>query len=87
MATGGSVAQVSVHEARNRLSQLIKDAQAGEDVVIASHGKPVARLVPVRTNTGSDILHWLDANPLPADQRRTAEEIDAYLAEERASWD
>jgi antitoxin (DNA-binding transcriptional repressor) of toxin-antitoxin stability system len=55
--------------------------------VITSHGKPVARLVPVRTSTGSEILRWLDANPLPADQRRTAEEIDAYLAEERASWD
>jgi prevent-host-death family protein len=79
--------QVSVHEARNRLSQLIKDAQAGDDVVIASHGKPVARLVPVRSSTGADILHWLDANPLPPDQRRTAEEIDAYLAAERASWD
>jgi prevent-host-death family protein len=81
------VGHVSVHEARNRLSQLIKHAHAGEDVVITSHGKPVARLVPVMTSTGSDILPWLDANPLPADQRRTAEEIDAYLAEERASWD
>lgn len=44
--------QVSVHEARNRLSQLIKDAQAGEDVVIASHGKPVVRLVPSPASGG-----------------------------------
>ena len=37
--------QVNVLEARNRLSQLIKAAQAGEEVVIANRGEPVARLV------------------------------------------
>lgn len=37
--------QVNVLEARNRLSQLIKAAQAGEDVVIANRGEPVVRLV------------------------------------------
>ena len=38
--------QVNILEARNRLSQLIKAAQAGEEVVIANRGEPVARLVP-----------------------------------------
>jgi prevent-host-death family protein len=84
MATGGVVGQVSVHEARNRLSQLIKDAQAGEDVVIASHGKPVVRLVPVAGQRGR-LGEWLLANPPKGG--RTAEEIDRYLAEERASWE
>lgn len=37
--------KVNVLEARNRLSHLIKAAQAGEDVVIANRGAPVARLV------------------------------------------
>lgn len=37
--------KVNVLEARNRLSHLIKAAQAGEDVVIANRGEPVARLV------------------------------------------
>ena len=36
-----------MHEARTRLSQLVARAQAGEEIVIARHGKPVARLVPV----------------------------------------
>lgn len=45
--------QVNVLEARNRLSQLIKAAQAGEDVVIANRGEPVARLVA--TNAASTI--------------------------------
>ncbi len=38
--------QVSIVDAKNRLSELIKSAQAGEDVVIANRGKPVVRLVP-----------------------------------------
>ena len=79
--------QVSVHEARNNLSRLIKQAQAGEDVVIASHGKPVARLVPVRGQTGADIVRWLEANPIPEACRRARAEIDAAIAAERASWE
>src|SRR5882672_4908174 len=38
--------QVNILEAKNRLSQLIKSVQAGEVVVIANRGEPVARLVP-----------------------------------------
>jgi prevent-host-death family protein len=38
--------QVNIFEAKNRLSQLIKSVQAGEEVVIANRGQPVARLVP-----------------------------------------
>jgi prevent-host-death family protein len=39
--------QVNVQEAKTRLSQILADAERGEDVVIARDGKPVARLVPV----------------------------------------
>ena len=38
--------QVNVLEAKNRLSRLLKSVQAGEEVVIANRGVPVARLVP-----------------------------------------
>lgn len=34
-------------EAKNHLSGLVKDALAGEDIVIASNGEPMVRLVPV----------------------------------------
>ncbi len=37
---------VNIHEAKTRLSQLVAAAEAGEEVVIARSGKPVARLVP-----------------------------------------
>lgn len=38
---------VNVGEAKTRLSQLLAAAEAGDDVVIARHGVPVARIVPV----------------------------------------
>jgi len=38
--------QVNILEAKNRLSQLVKRAQAGEEIIIANRGQPVARLVP-----------------------------------------
>lgn len=39
---------VNVHDAKTQLSRLLEAVEAGEDVVIARAGKPVARLVPVR---------------------------------------
>jgi prevent-host-death family protein len=39
--------QVNVQEAKTRLSQLLAEAEAGEDVVIARDGTPIMRLVPV----------------------------------------
>ena len=36
---------VNVHEAKTNLSRLLSQVEAGEDVVIARSGKPVARLV------------------------------------------
>ncbi|MBV8397146.1 MAG: type II toxin-antitoxin system prevent-host-death family antitoxin [Acetobacteraceae bacterium] len=87
--------QVNILEAKNRLSQLVKAVQAGEDVVIANRGEPVARLVPARpalqakTNAGSAraILDWLKNHTLPAYARRSGEEIDAAIEGERRGWD
>ncbi len=86
--------QVNILEAKNRLSQLIKSAQAGEEVVIANRGEPVARLVPAEPPAGAadtgharTILDWLKDHPLPPYARRSAREIDAAIKEERASWD
>jgi prevent-host-death family protein len=38
--------QVNMHEAKTRLSQLVKLVEEGERVVIARDGIPVAELVP-----------------------------------------
>ena len=39
--------QVNVYEAKTTLSKLIDEAAAGEEIVIARNGRPVARLVPL----------------------------------------
>lgn len=38
---------VNVHEAKTHLSALLADVAAGEEIVIARAGKPIARLLPV----------------------------------------
>ncbi len=47
-----SLQPVNVYEAKTNLSKLIDRALAGEDVVIARAGRPLVRLVPVRTPAG-----------------------------------
>ncbi|MGY1681739.1 type II toxin-antitoxin system Phd/YefM family antitoxin [Geodermatophilus sp. SYSU D01176] len=42
---------VNVHEAKTHLSRLLEAVEAGEDVVIARAGKPIARLVPAAVRT------------------------------------
>jgi prevent-host-death family protein len=82
--------QVNVLEAKNQLSQLIRLAQAGDQVIIACPGAPVAQLIPVQAPTqplNGDFLAWLASNRLPADAQRSAQEIDAAIADERAAWD
>jgi prevent-host-death family protein len=87
--------KVNVLEAKNRLSQLIKAAQAGEEVVIANRGEPVARLVAVRKGAeeqlppGSPerVLAALEKYRLPEHLRRSKEEIDADIHAERDAWD
>ena len=37
--------QVNLYEAKTRLSALVEEAKAGEEIVIAKNGKPTARLV------------------------------------------
>jgi len=38
----------NIHEAKTHLSRLVERVAAGEEVVIAKAGKPVAKLVPYR---------------------------------------
>lgn len=73
---------VNVHEAKTHLSRLLERVAAGEEIVIARAGKPVARLVPVaprrsRRAPGSArgrIVMSADFDaPLPRDLRRAFE--------------
>ena len=55
-----SPVEVNVHEAKTHLSRLLNRVAAGEEIVIAKAGKPVARLVPLSPASKTRIL-GLDA--------------------------
>lgn len=38
---------VNLYEAKTRLSQLVDEASAGQEIIIAKAGRPKARLVPL----------------------------------------
>ena len=83
--------QVDVLEAINRLSELIKAAQAGEEVVIANRGAPVVRMTPIdppsSRGKAQDFVQWLRQNPLPRGAQRSHDAIEADIDDERSSWD
>ena len=69
---------VNVHEAKTHLSRLLEIVEAGEEVVIARAGKPVARLValqerqPRKPGLAEGRLTEAFFEPLPS------EELDAW---------
>jgi prevent-host-death family protein len=48
--------RVNIHEAKTHLSRLVERVEAGEEVVIARAGRPVARLVPMDRRTRPRVL-------------------------------
>ena len=69
--------QVNTHEAKTQLSKLLVRVQAGEEIVIAKAGIPVARLVAVNETVGRRIpgtakdrivIHADFDKPLPDDE-------------------
>ncbi len=47
---------VNIYEAKTQLSKLIKRVRAGEEVIIADAGRPVAKLVPFEAPRQSRVL-------------------------------
>jgi prevent-host-death family protein len=74
--------RVNIHEAKTGLSKLVERAEAGEEVIIARAGKPVAKLVPLSRARGRRRLGLLDGKfripddfnePLPESVLRACE--------------
>jgi prevent-host-death family protein len=60
-----ALAVVNVHEAKTNLSRLLTRVEAGEEIVIARGGKPIARLEPY---TRPEVrLGFLDLPDIPDD--------------------
>ncbi|MEO6597316.1 MAG: type II toxin-antitoxin system prevent-host-death family antitoxin [Planctomycetota bacterium] len=39
----------NIHEAKTQFSRILAKVQAGEEVIIAKAGEPIARIVPIRS--------------------------------------
>jgi prevent-host-death family protein len=49
MIRGGSiVVQISVTEAKSQLTELVRRAEAGDEVILTRHGHAAVRLVPIK---------------------------------------
>ncbi|MCW2786082.1 MAG: prevent-host-death family protein [Marmoricola sp.] len=69
---------VNIHEAKTHLSKLLAQVEAGEQVVIARNGKPVAKLEPfVRPKLK---IGFLDVDTPP-------DFFDPMTEEELAEWE
>lgn len=66
---------MNVHEAKTHLSRLLESVEAGEEVVIARAGRPVARLVkataPVQRRPGT----WVGRVSMADDFDETSPEV------------
>ena len=43
---------INIHDAKTQFSKLVSRAEAGEEIVIARGGKPVARIAPLPKKSG-----------------------------------
>ena len=71
---------VNVHEAKTQLSRLLARVEAGEDVVIARRGEPVARLVGCKPQSKrqADVLKGKVAIPESFFDPLPEEELNAW---------
>jgi prevent-host-death family protein len=67
---------VNIHEAKTHLSRLVQEVAAGEEIVIANAGRPVARLVPVSGPGAARALGFMK------DRIVVAADFDAPLPDE-----
>jgi prevent-host-death family protein len=70
--------QVNLYDAKTNLSKLVERAAAGEEIVIAKGGRPLARLVPLARRTAPRELGFL------AGRVHLAPDFDAPLPNELA---
>ena len=72
---------VNIHVAKTQLSRLLDAATAGEEIIIARAGKPVARLVPIDQTPPPRRLGLLDGKihvPDDFDDPLPDEILDAF---------
>jgi len=83
VAVATQTTEVSIAEAKARLSELVRRVElGGETIVITRRGKPVARLVPAVEDLRPGNIAT-DLHGLLADYPEVCDEIDKVYAERR----
>lgn len=73
--------QVNVYDAKTHLSKLLERVEAGEEIVIARNGRPIARLVPEQRERPRRVPGaW-------AGKVWIADDFDDMTPEELAEWE
>jgi len=65
--------KVSVTEAKGRLAELVRRAEAGEEVVLTRYGRAIVRLTPFRRHLDADKRRAAIAAAQDAARKRLAE--------------
>lgn len=74
---------VNVQEAKTRLSEVLRRVEAGEEIVIARAGRPIARIqavAPPRRNFDTPLLPEIP--PIPADAL-----LEGMTDQELSEWE
>lgn len=50
----GAAVQISVTDAKGQLTDLVRRAEAGDEVILTRHGQAAVRLVPVKPRPSSE---------------------------------
>lgn len=84
----GAAMDIPVTQAKARLSELMRRAQAGEEIVLTRHGKPAARIVPAAPPPDQRARRALIASVQAAARQRikpgpTAARSQDFLYDER----
>lgn len=72
---------VNVHEAKTHFSKLLAQVSAGEEIIIAKAGKPVARLAPLLPKAAKKRVPGIDKGKI-----WMAEDFDVMSERELNEW-
>lgn len=67
---------INIHEAKTHLSRFVEKAAAGEEIIIAKAGKPLARLVPLQSMSSQRSLGMFKG------QLNVSDDFDTPLSDE-----
>lgn len=79
--------EIGLFEAKTRLSELVRQAKAGESFIITQRGEPAAQLTPIRHRVHRDVRRIAEAirnlREMPKIEGVSHEEIRSWIEEGR----